>query len=277
LHNIRKEEFLVRIRKVSMLILTLILAISFSIPAFATGYGPGTVTDETPFVPEIPTGTEPTTPVEPAVPPTPPTPERPAPVTSTQVMQVVQNALADLAATLTSTRGSGETPSAVAVLENVSRIAASTIKTAFRAATRANAENDFAIELDSVTEDGEVLSMVTINAEIAAKLKGSVDFTVKLEGREVDKAVRTVERYFSNEFAVVSLGQKGAFGADVPMAVKVDTARLNTNSLHFYAFRQNSTKYTELDTDYKVEGGFLHFTTPVGGNIVITDKPLSRR
>jgi hypothetical protein len=239
----------VRIRKASALLLTLVIAISFAMPVFATGYGPGTIPDETPFTPNLPT------------------PDRPAPATNSQVSEAVQQALANVS----------DDGAAVAVLENVSRANANVLKSAFRNAEKAGVEG-LTIELDTVTADGKTLSKITINAEIAAKLKGSVDFTVKLSGSEVSRASSVVERNFTNDFAVVALGQKGAFGADIPMAVAVDLGDLDTDNLLFYAFRQNSSVYTEVDTDYEIdEDGFLHFVTPVGGNIVITDSPLASR
>jgi hypothetical protein len=87
------------------------------------------------------------------------------------------------------------------------------------------------------------------------------------------------EQYFTNDVAVVSLGQKGAYGADIPMAVKLDLSALNLETLVFYAFDSATGSYTQIPaTGYTMDAnGYLHFTTPVGGDIVISDAPLAAR
>jgi hypothetical protein len=62
------------------------------------------------------------------------------------------------------------------------------------------------------------------------------------------------------------------------LAVKVDLEGLDTDNLYFYVFKHSSNRYVELETEYEIDDdGMLHFTTPVGGNVIITDSPLHRR
>jgi hypothetical protein len=250
------------------LLLATFLAISFAIPTFATGYGQGTVPELAPYVPPTvsETPTVPITPVTPAV----PTADNPRPATVAGVQKALEDAIAV-------TDDDPETPVVVA-LENVSRIRKSAIRDVFKEAAAAGIE-DLVFTLDTKEEDGKVLSKITITEEIASKLKSSVNFSVKLSGSEVKRAVSNVNRYFSNKnVAAVSLAQRGAFGADIPMAVAVDLSKMNKESLLFYVFSGLTFRYAQLETEYEVDdGGFLHFSTPVGGNIIITDKPLERR
>ena len=44
----------------------------------------------------------------------------------------------------------------------------------------------------------------------------------------------------------VNLGQKGSYGMDVRIAVKVDLSKLNTENLNFFAYDRESNTYVKL-------------------------------
>jgi hypothetical protein len=235
------------------LLLATFLAVSFAMPAFATGYGQGTIPEIAPYVPPKAT-----------------TADNPKPVTVASLRSALETSQ-------TVADDDPETPT-VASLENVSKVRASNLKDVFKKAADAGID-DLVFHLDTKTDDGSVLSKITITEEIAADLRSNVDFSVKLSGKEVSRAVSNVNKYFTNEnFAAVSLAQRGAFGADIPIAVAVDLTKMDTENLLFYVFSGTTASYAQLETDYEIDDdGFLNFSTPTGGNIIITDKPLARR
>ena len=66
---------------------------------------------------------------------------------------------------------------------------------------------------------------------------------------------------------------------EIDAAVKVDMSKLNTNNLMFYSYNPATNRYTPIvNPNASVDAnGFLHFTTSLGGDLIITDKPLSLR
>jgi hypothetical protein len=246
------------------LLLAALITVSVISPVFATGYGVGTIPDY--VTPYTPPEVEPSTPREQPA----PSAETPKAVTSTGV----QNAFVDAVA---NADDDPETPT-VAVLENVSRVTTNNLKNVFAKAAAAGT-TDLVFNLNTTANDGSVVSIITITPEIASTLKGSVNFALQVSGRNVNRAISNVHRHFANEnVAAVSLAQKGPYGADIPMAVKVDLSSMDTDNLLFYVFSGLTSKYAQLETDYEIDSaGLLHFSTPVGGNVIITDAPLARR
>jgi hypothetical protein len=255
------------IRKTAALILALVVVFSFAAPvSAATGYGPGTVdsgsSSDSGYVP----------------PAAAPSAMNPAPVTPAQVTEAVNTAIeqAVAAAAVAIEAGeAGEVVEAKVTLTNVSTVPASAIQTAFTAAATAGVE-DLKINVDSKLGK-TVLSRIYLDEAAATGLSGTVDLTVKTQGSEVNKAVKTFEKFYSNKVAAVSLGQKGAYGATLKMAVKADLSKLNTSTLVFYVYNKETNSFAILNTTYTIDAnGYLHFSTPVGGDIIITDKPLSK-
>ena len=66
---------------------------------------------------------------------------------------------------------------------------------------------------------------------------------------------------------------------NIDAAVKVDLTGMNTKNLLFYSYNSKTNRYTPITNAdaYMDENGFLHFTTNMGGDLVITDKPLTPR
>lgn len=136
------------------------------------------------------------------------------------------------------------------------------------------------VQMDTV-KNGKVEARMYIDPTLAAGLKTAIKTTVDVspKSKENAKTASVVSKYFGNEVAVVSFAQQGAFGMNVSAAVKVDTTALNTKTLMFYSYDAKANKFTAIEAPaYFVDSaGYLHFTTPVGGSIVIADKPLARK
>jgi len=85
-------------------------------------------------------------------------------------------------------------------------------------------------------------------------------------------------RHFSNELSVVNFAQQGDFGMRVSVAARINP-NLDTDSLVFYSYDRGTNKYQQIkDISYRADSkGFVHFSTSLAGDIVITDKPLARK
>ena len=84
-------------------------------------------------------------------------------------------------------------------------------------------------------------------------------------------------KWFSNKTQVVSFAQQGDWGMSVEAAVKLDK-ELDAKTLVFYSYDSAANTYKLMnDSNYWVDAnGYVHFTTTVAGDIIITDKPLSK-
>ena len=120
-----------------------------------------------------------------------------------------------------------------------------------------------------------VQSRFYIDPAKAAALSGTIDLSVSTDNAAVQQTAALFEKYFSNPVSVINLGQKGAYGMDMPLALQVDLSKLDTSKLTFFSFDPATNKYVTIQNPkYFIDrNGYLHFTTPVGGNIVIADQP----
>ena len=77
---------------------------------------------------------------------------------------------------------------------------------------------------------------------------------------------------------VVGLGQQGSFGQEVRVAARL-VPNLNTENLYFYAYNSTANTFRPIPApNYRVDAnGFIHFTTSLGGDIIISEGSLSRR
>ena len=86
------------------------------------------------------------------------------------------------------------------------------------------------------------------------------------------------ENYYNNVIATVSFAQNGTFGMPVEVAMRADLSTQNAKSLYFYAYNREANKYYPIQTAYHVDAhNFLHFTTTLAGDIIITDGPLANK
>ena len=84
-------------------------------------------------------------------------------------------------------------------------------------------------------------------------------------------------RYGATKLAVICLSQNGAYGTEVEIMANVDLDGMNTDNLYFYHYDRETGAYNRMDDpDYSIDrDGFLHFYTEDGGDIIVTDSPLT--
>lgn len=109
-----------------------------------------------------------------------------------------------------------------------------------------------------------------------ATLTTDLNLGVSLENKPVTDLFG---KYFDNEIAIVKFEQVGTFGMPVNVAVKLDLSKLNTQTLKFYNYNPETNTYAEIPAPayYIDTAGYLHFTTTLGNNVLITDKALTRK
>lgn len=85
-----------------------------------------------------------------------------------------------------------------------------------------------------------------------------------------------LKRWFQNKFIVLSTKQKNNFGMPVNICVKPNLAGYNTTKLYFYYYDLKANTYKQIENPaYRMDAnGYLHFTTQLGGEIVISEGQL---
>lgn len=255
-------------RKSMALVLTVVLALSISLPAWAaTGYGPGTTTTSSSsssssrsrsgssyvaFSGYTPSSVSRTT------------SDSWSSSSARQVTTSIERSLKNVS-------------SAKAAVSNVGVLSVSSLQDVFSKAPQAGRE--LKLMFDRRGADNKIESRVYLDKETLSQLSGKVDFSVLVSREATEKATSKFSKYFSNQFAAVHFGQKGAFGANIRVAVKLDLSSLDTDNLVFYGYDVDSNKYTLLPINaYRVDkNGYLHFATPVGGDLIISDRPITSK
>ena len=146
---------------------------------------------------------------------------------------------------------------------------------ALQAMNRMN--NSLAVYADSIVGNS-VKGRITI---LPSRTTGLATNAVIQLGCYVDDANTTAiqdffQRWFSNSVTVVSLAQQGSFGFSVEIAAKVTP---NAQNLVFYSYNKATNQYTQLsDTAHYLDAnGYIHFTTSLGGDIIISGGTLTRK
>jgi len=85
-------------------------------------------------------------------------------------------------------------------------------------------------------------------------------------------------RFDTGNIAVIRLSQIGAYHTRVEIAANIELSSFDKDNLHFYLYIPETGDYRQLsDPEYSFdEEGCLHFFTDEGGDIVVTDKPLTQ-
>lgn len=103
---------------------------------------------------------------------------------------------------------------------------------------------------------------------------------VRLELTQKEPSLQSLfEKYFTNHLSTITFKQSNPLGFPVEVAVKMDFSGFDTKNLRIYHYDRAKNVYSLLaDTKYYVDkDSFLHFTTILGGDIIIGDGLLSRK
>lgn len=136
------------------------------------------------------------------------------------------------------------------------------------------------VNADTLDATGAVAARMSIDVALAVQSGLSINTSIDVNANSRTNAAiaNHLENYFANDMAVVTFGQKGSFGMNVPVAMKVDLSDLNVDTLKFYSYDVAANSYSEIATEYSIDrNGYVHFTTPTGNSVVMTDAPLTAK
>jgi uncharacterized repeat protein (TIGR02543 family) len=99
-----------------------------------------------------------------------------------------------------------------------------------------------------------------------------------LVGTDAQRTSSLFRNWFANRLVVIHLDQQEDFEQAVRIAAKVDLTDMDTGNLHFYAYNKITNTYRPIaNPTYSIDAnGYLWFTTPYGGTIVVSDSVLTR-
>ncbi len=101
----------------------------------------------------------------------------------------------------------------------------------------------------------------------------------RVKATAVDVRKAQFEKWFTNKIRVIHLEQQTPWGVPVEIAAKVDLTGMNTAKLFFYSYDKAKNEYLPIyQPNYWIDkNGYLHFTTKLAGDIIISEGPLQRR
>lgn len=100
-----------------------------------------------------------------------------------------------------------------------------------------------------------------------------------VKGNRVDSLKALFGKHFQNKLQAMSMKQQGAWGQPVEIAAKVDLSGMDSKNLLFYSYNKATNKYAEINNpNYWVDkNAFLHFTTDIAGDIIISEGELVKK
>jgi len=120
---------------------------------------------------------------------------------------------------------------------------------------------------------------VRITISDPAKAVKDVLLSGYIKGADVDRVKAHFEKWFTNKLRVIHFDQQEDFGQPVRIAALVDLTGMDTKNLCFYSYDKKANTYRRIEnpTYWIDKNGYLHFTTPYAGDIIISEGPLERK
>ena len=111
------------------------------------------------------------------------------------------------------------------------------------------------------------------------KLTTDMQVSGYVSGSIVDSRRAFFERWFTNKVQIVHFEQSGAWGQPVEVAVKVDLTGMDVKNLVIYSYDKTTNSYKHVATPnaWVDKNGYLHFTTQLAGDIVISEDVLEKK
>ena len=247
-------------RKLTSGMAALALCVALSVPSFAaTGYASDTI-DRDDYRPSTTTSSS---------------SDRTQTSTSTTEKAESQLTTSKVSSSISSAVRSGNSTATVEV-RNAKTIDADTLKEVAAQAEQSGVAAT--IHADQV-EGNRVIARLYIDPAQAANLTGTIDLSASVDEESTKVATDVFNKFFENEIAAIHLGQNGSYGMNIGVAVKVDLSNLDVENLQFFVYNRETNTYVTLTAPnyYSDANGYLHFDTPVGGDVIISDQPLTAK
>lgn len=155
--------------------------------------------------------------------------------------------------------------------QNKTSVSLDTLKELQRLATNAKVTPTLVIDN---TSGGSVQTRLSITPSKATK---SINTLVSLDSANAKTVSNYFNKWFRNDLFVVSCEQEQSFGMTVKIAAKLPK-NFKTSNLAFYSYDIASNSYKRITTpSYSVDSaGYVHFSTSMAGDIVISNGTLSK-
>lgn len=186
----------------------------------------------------------------------------PADVTKSQATGAAKNAAGAAKASGSST--------ATVRLKNPGKIAPDALQ-----AMSATAGISVKFQADSMSEDGKVVDVrITLDP---AKADKELSLSASTTSPEARATQNLFESFFANDVRPIHLNQTEAWGQPVEIAAKVDLTDMDVTKLVIYSYDKATNTYRRIEKPayWMDTNGYLHFTTPYAGDIVISEGPLA--
>lgn len=167
----------------------------------------------------------------------------------------------------------GQPVKATVQVKNATKITLAMLKQA--ADTAKKSGGNVTLHFDTMSADGKtVLTRIYVNSELATK-----DIQLSMNETRAKNVKSLFEKYFKNKVSVVSFDQQDSWGMPVDIATKIDLTGMDTKNLYFYSYDKETNCYQRVkNPDYWIDqNGYLHFTTPYAGDIIISENSLEKR
>jgi len=120
---------------------------------------------------------------------------------------------------------------------------------------------------------------MTVDPRNTTNVKGDIQLGVFTNDGATGDTRRAFENSFSNRFAVIRAAHSGSYGMKVDFAVKTGSHLSNATNLFLYSYNPKTAQY-QLIQNPKISfdsNGFLHFTSSIGNDLIVSDGPLRSR
>lgn len=130
---------------------------------------------------------------------------------------------------------------------------------------------DLKINLDTV-KNGKITGRLVIQPGVSSDKEFNAGFIATRE----TSLEAFFGNFFDNDIKAVSLQQSGKFAKPVEVIVKLPSG-MNTDDLVVYSYNAETNKFKVLDNAnaWVDNSGYVHFTTNIGGDFIISDGALS--
>ena len=125
------------------------------------------------------------------------------------------------------------------------------------------------------TRNGNIVeARLYIDPVKAAELTSSIRLGVNIHDANTRDFMNS---FFSNKLLAVAFDQKGSFGMEIQVAVRVDLSEMDLRNLVFYSYDPlTNTCYQLANPKYAVDAnGYLHFSTSYGNYLIVSEGGLT--
>ena len=127
--------------------------------------------------------------------------------------------------------------------------------------------------------DNIIGGAVSVRVSVPEGTEGGLNFAASLISARANAVRNIFAKWFDNEIAVISFEQADDWGQAAEIAAKIDLSGFDTSNLVFYSYNRATNTYRRIAApSYRIDAnGYLHFTTELAGDIIISNGALAKK